>query len=196
MKNTKTINLGGIVYHIDEDAFEVLKQYLDRIKEEIKNMEGNEEIFNDIESRIAELIGGKFSHYKQVVTIADVEEIITVMGMPEDISGNNKSNRTFRKTTTNRRMYRDSDYRIFGGVCSGMSAYWNLDVILIRVAFVLLTIFGMAGVIIYLILWLVLPEAITVSQRIEMRGEEVTIHSIIDFFKDEFENVKRSFKRK
>lgn len=196
MKNTKTINLGGMVYHIDEDAFEVLNQYLDRIKEEIKNLDGNEEIYSDIESRVAELAGEKLNHYKQVVTIADVDEIIVVMGRPEDISGNNKSNRTYRKNTINRRMYRDPDHRVFGGVCSGMSAYWNLDVILIRVAFVLLTIFGMAGVIIYLILWLVLPEANTVAQRLEMRGEEVTIHSIIDFFKDEFENVKRSFKKR
>jgi phage shock protein PspC (stress-responsive transcriptional regulator) len=196
MKNTMTINLGGMIFHIDEDAYVVLKSYLDRIKEEIKDMDGNQEIGNDIESRIGELIREKLSNYREVATLTDIEEIIAVMGKPEDISGNNKSNKSYRRNKPHKRMYRDTDHRIIGGVCSGMAAYWHVDVILIRVAFVILTIFGMAGAFVYIILWLVLPEANTSTQRLEMRGEEVTIHSIIEFFKDEFENVKRSFKKK
>jgi len=186
MKNTVSINLGGMVYHIDEDAYVVLKNYLDRIKEEIRDLEGNHEIYSDIESRIAELINEKFSNFKQVVTLSDVEEIISIMGKPEDISGNSKSKRSYSSYRKNKRMYRDPDNRIIGGVCSGLAAYLNQDVTIVRVIFVLLAFFGMAGGFIYIILWIVLPEANTIAQRLEMRGEEVTLNSIINFFKDEF----------
>lgn len=196
MKNTVSINLGGMVYHIDEDAYVVLKSYLDRIKDEIRDLEGNHEIYSDIESRIAELINEKFSNFKQVVTLFDVEEIISIMGKPEDISGKSKSKRSYSSYRKSKRMYRDPDNRIIGGVCSGLAAYLDQDVTIIRVIFVLLAFFGMAGGFIYIILWIVLPEANTIAQRLEMRGEEVTLNSIIDFFKEEFENVKRSFKKR
>jgi phage shock protein PspC (stress-responsive transcriptional regulator) len=196
MKKTLTINLGGMVYHIDEDAYTRLRDYLDMVKQELKNAEGAEEIYSDIEARIAEIISEKLRNSRQVVTIDDIQEIIQVMGQPGDISGNENTSRAGSRNKYYRRMYRDPDNRMIGGVCSGLAAYWNFDPTLIRVIFVLLAIFGMAGILIYLILWIVLPEAITVSQKLEMRGEAVTISSITDFMKDEFENVKRSFKKK
>ena len=91
-----------------------------------------------------------------------------------------------------RRMYRDPDARIIGGVCSGFGAYWNVDPTLIRIIFIVLAIFGLAGVLIYLILWIVLPEATTVAQKLEMRGESVNISNISDFIRDEFEHVKKN----
>lgn len=93
-------------------------------------------------------------------------------------------------------MYRDPDNRIIGGVCSGLASYWHIDPAIVRIIFVILAIFGMAGVLIYLILWIVLPEAGTVAQKLEMRGEAVNFSNIGDFFREEFENVKRSFKKK
>ena len=89
-------------------------------------------------------------------------------------------------------MYRDPDARIIGGVCSGLGAYWNIDPTLIRIVFIVLAIFGLAGVLIYLILWIVLPEASTVAQKLEMRGEPVNVSNISDFIRDEFEHVKKS----
>lgn len=93
-------------------------------------------------------------------------------------------------------MYRDPDNCIIGGVCGGLAAYWRVDPTIVRIIFILLAIFGMAGVIIYLILWVVLPEAHTVAQKLEMRGESVNLSSIGDFFREEFNNVKNSFKKK
>jgi phage shock protein PspC (stress-responsive transcriptional regulator) len=196
MKKTLTVNLGGRVYHIDEDAFTLLRDYLEKIKLELQSSEGAEEIYNDIEARIAEIINEKLKNSRQVVTINDVQEVIVVMGQPGDISGNENTSRFDAGKKHYRRMYRDPDSRMIGGVCSGLAAYWNLDPTLVRVIFVILAIFGSAGILIYLILWVVLPEAITISQKLEMRGEAVTISSITDFMKDEFENVKRSFKKK
>jgi phage shock protein PspC (stress-responsive transcriptional regulator) len=195
MKKTLTINLGGLVYHIDEDAYMLLNDYLERIKNGISGLEGNKEIYEDIENRIAELISNRLRASRQVVTILDINIVIGIMGEPEDISGNDNTKKSNLKDKNFRRIYRDPDSRIIGGVCSGLAIYWNLDPSIVRVVFVILTIFGMAGLIIYLILWIVLPEAQTAAQKIEMRGENVTISSIIDFFKDEFENVKKNFKK-
>jgi phage shock protein PspC (stress-responsive transcriptional regulator) len=196
MKKTVTINLGGMVYHIDEDAYTILNDYLDRIKNGISNLDSNKEIYEDIENRIAELISGRLRNSRQVVSIQEVNFIIGIMGQPEDISDNDKSNRQNSGSNKYRRIYRDPDNRIIGGVSSGLAVYWNLDPTLIRVIFVILTLFGMAGVFIYLVLWIVLPEAQTSAQKIEMHGDTVTLSSLIDFFKNEFENVKKSFNKK
>jgi phage shock protein PspC (stress-responsive transcriptional regulator) len=196
MKKTLTINLGGMIYHIDEDAFELLRDYLEKIKQELASAESAEEIYNDIEARIAEILSEKLKNNNEVVTLVDIQEIISLMGKPGDISGNGDTGRSKSERRQYRRMYRDPDNRMIGGVCSGLAAYWNQDPTLVRVIFVLLAMFGMAGLLIYLVLWIILPEAITVAQKLEMHGEAVTISSITDFMKDEFENVKRSFKKK
>jgi phage shock protein PspC (stress-responsive transcriptional regulator) len=91
-------------------------------------------------------------------------------------------------------MYRDPDNRVIGGVCSGLAAYWNMDPAIIRVVFIVLVLIGGSGLLVYLILWIVMPEAQTTAQKLEMRGEAVTIDNIKDFFRDEFEQVKKNFK--
>jgi phage shock protein PspC (stress-responsive transcriptional regulator) len=196
MKKTMTINLGGLVYHIDEDAYEILKDYLDRIKRELQGADSAEEIYNDIENRVAEIIGERLKNSRQVLGIPDVQRVIEIMGQPEDITGSEREDQTRSKRKHYRRMYRDPDNRMIGGVCSGLAAYWNLDPTMVRIIFVIIGIFGMAGVLIYLILWVVLPEAETVAQKLEMRGEAVNLSSIADFMKEEFENVKRNFRKK
>jgi phage shock protein PspC (stress-responsive transcriptional regulator) len=191
-----TVNLGGMVYHIDDDAYDKLKIYLDKVRRELNSVEGGEEIYGDIEMRIAELFSEKLKNNKQVITLKEVEEVIEMMGDPEDISGTSKGSGYRSGSHHYKRMYRDSDNRIIGGVCSGLAAYWRIDPTIVRLIFILLAIFGMAGVLIYLILWIVLPEATTVAQKLEMRGEAVNLSNIGDFFRQEFENVKRSFKKK
>ncbi len=185
-----------MVYHIDDDAYDKLKKYLDKVKNELRSMEGNDEIYQDIETRIAELFSERLKNNRQVITIKEVEEVIGIMGNPEDISGKTTENAYKSKHRNYKRMYRDPDNSIIGGVCSGLASYWRVDPTIVRVIFVILAIFGMAGVLIYLILWIILPEANTVAQKLEMRGEAVNLSNIGDFFRQEFENVKRSFQKK
>ncbi len=196
MKKTMTVNLGGMVYHIDEDAYDKLKRYLDKVKQELRSTEGGEEIYQDIETRIAELFSERLKNNGQVITIKEVEEVIAILGDPEDISGKPTGEEYKSRNRSYKRMYRDPDNRVIGGVCSGLASYWRVDPTIVRIIFVILAIFGMAGVLIYLILWIVLPEAGTVAQKLEMRGEAVNLSNIGDFFREEFENVKRSFKKK
>jgi phage shock protein PspC (stress-responsive transcriptional regulator) len=196
MKKTLTVNLGGMVYHIDDDAYDELKKYLDRVRQELRSLDGGEEIYQDIETRIAELFSERLKNQGQVITLKEVEEVISILGDPEDISGNSTGESYKTRSRSYKRMYRDPDNRIIGGVCSGLASYWRIDPTIVRIIFVILAIFGMAGVLIYLILWIVLPEAGTVAQKLEMRGEAVNFSNIGDFFREEFENVKRSFKKK
>jgi phage shock protein PspC (stress-responsive transcriptional regulator) len=197
MKKTLTINLAGMVYHIDEDAFQKLKKYLEALERKFRQEPDVKELIADIEARIAELLNERMGNRKQVVTLDDVTAIITILGDPEVISeGENNFHYTEPTSTkrTYRRMYRDPDNRIIGGVCTGLAAYWNMDPTILRVAFIVLVMVGGSGLLIYLILWIIMPEAQTTAQKLEMRGEAVTIDNIKDFIRDEFEQVKKNFK--
>jgi phage shock protein C len=117
------------------------------------------------------------------------------MGTPEDISDSEGTSARDKFSSTGyHRMYRDTDHRIIGGVCSGMGAYWNLDPVILRILFVVITLVGGVGALVYLILYIVLPEAKTTAQKIEMKGEPVNIHNIKDSVKKEFNNVRRNMK--
>ena len=134
MKKTLTVNLGGTVYHIDDDAYRLLDDYLANLKHFFRKQEGAEEIVNDIEIRIAELFAEKVSAGKQVITIADVEEIIARVGKPEDFGVSDdesephkkeqtaSSGQGYTRTTTARRLFRDPDNKLLGGVASGLAA--------------------------------------------------------------------------
>lgn len=198
MKKTLTINLAGMVYHIDEDAYQKLRSYLDSLEKKLKHEDDFKDIIMDIEARISELLNEKLDGKRQVVIMDDIKSVIVILGEPEVISSEDSS---FESTgnysrKSYRRMYRDPDSRIFGGVCSGLAAYWNMDPVIIRVVFVVLAIVGGSGLLIYLILWIIMPEAQTTAQKLEMRGEAVTIDNIKKFFRDEYENVKRNFQSK
>jgi phage shock protein PspC (stress-responsive transcriptional regulator) len=91
-------------------------------------------------------------------------------------------------------MYRDTDNRIIGGVCSGMGAYWNIDPVILRIIFIALILAGGIGAIVYLILYIVVPEAKTTAQKIEMKGEPVNIHNIKEAVKNEFDSVRKNMK--
>ncbi|MBN1952911.1 MAG: PspC domain-containing protein [Bacteroidales bacterium] len=197
MKRTLSVNIGGMAFFIDEDAYGALKKYLDSIGLASNSLEGGNEIFEDVEIRIAELFAEKLKNNKQVITLRDVEEVKSILGEPEDFSGKDTGQRdSYNQQNYARRMYRDPDSRVIGGVCSGLAAYWSTDVSIIRIIFILLAIFGMFGVFIYLVLWIVLPEANTIAQKLEMRGEPVNLSNIAAFFRKEFENVKRNFRKK
>ncbi len=190
MKITVSINIGGMAFHIDEDAYTELKIYLRNLDRYFAKEPGSAEIMADIEARIADLLKARINDYKQVATIQDVREVINTLGTPEDITDDSGSGHYRLGNIGYHRMYRDPDNRIIAGVCSGMAAYWRIDPWIVRVIFIIISLPGGLGILIYVILWIVLPEAKTTAQKIEMKGEPVNIHNIKDSVKQEFDNVK------
>lgn len=195
MKITVSINLGGYSFNIDEDAYDELKRYLRNLELHFANEESSSEILSDIETRMAELFRSGLTSYKQVITYEDVVRVIAVMGTPEDFEGEPQS-ASGRKVYSTRyhRMYRDPDHRIIGGVCAGMGAYWRIDPLVLRIIFLALILAGGIGILIYLILYIVLPEARTTAQKIEMKGEPVNIKNIKESVKKEFDSVRKNMK--
>jgi phage shock protein PspC (stress-responsive transcriptional regulator) len=195
MKITVSINLGGYFFNIDEDAYAELKMYLRNLELHFAGEESASEILSDIETRMADLFRTKITGYKQVINIEDVRQVISVLGTPEDISDSDgPTSREKFSTPGYHRMYRDPDNRVIGGVCSGMGAYWNIDPVIVRIIFIALILAGGIGVLVYLILYIVLPEAKTTAQKIEMKGDPVNIHNIKEAVKKEFDSVRKNMK--
>ncbi|NMC39240.1 MAG: PspC domain-containing protein [Bacteroidales bacterium] len=193
MKITVSVNLGGYSFSIDEDAYAELKRYLKNLELNFAGEESSAEILADIEARMAELFRSKLTGYKQVINISDVLDVISIMGDPEDISDKEgPSPREKFASTGTHRMYRDPDNRIIGGVCSGMGAYWRIDPWIVRIIFIAITMAGGLGILVYLILYIVLPEARTTAQKIEMKGDPVNIHNIREAVKREFDAVRKN----
>jgi len=202
MKKTFTINISGSVFHIEEDAYEKLQDYLQLLKRFFETQKGGQEILQDIESRIAELLQEKINEGQEAVTNEWVDEVMQRMGKPEDFTDQEQREDTETSATelkgdkTKKRLYRDGENRVLGGVCSGMSAYFNIDPVFLRILFVLLVFIGVGiSVIVYLILWIVVPKASTTSQRLEMRGEDATILNIQKTVQEEVNEVKKSFSK-
>jgi len=190
MKLTVNINLGGYSFNVDEDAYERLRQYLRTIEQEFSGETSSAEIIADIEGRVAELFRMRLNNYKQVINMKDVEEVMAILGSPEVISGSEPEGGEPHMASS-RRIYRDPDMRIFGGVCSGLAAYLNMNVLLMRIIFAILILPGGFGLLLYLVLWVVLPEARTTAQKLEMRGDPVNIENIKESVKREFDTVKK-----
>jgi phage shock protein PspC (stress-responsive transcriptional regulator) len=190
MKKTININLAGFVFYIDEDAYEELQKYLKNIKTYLGNTEGREEIIDDIESRIAELFSEK---QKQVITIIEVSEVIEVMGQPEDYMSEDETEQKTSYKSSNKRLYRDPDSTVLGGVCSGIGHYLSIDAIWIRLIF-LAMIWSGVSILFYFILWAIIPKAETTAQKLEMKGKAATFSNIEDYVRKGYENVKDDFK--
>ncbi len=188
MKKTISINISGLVFNIEEQAYQILQVYLEEIKNILSTHEGVDEIIEDIESRIAELFHEKLSQSKQVVTEADVNEVITVMGSPsqyrlddDEEEASYKDEKESATFSAQKRFYRDDDEGIIGGVAAGLGHYFGIDPVIIRVVFVLMFILGGSGVLLYIILWVVIPEATTTAQKLQMRGQAVNVESIKEY---------------
>ncbi|CAA0199106.1 PspC domain-containing protein [Tenacibaculum maritimum] len=190
MNKTININLGGFFFHIDETAYQKLKRYLDAIALSLSNdPQGKDEIIADIEARISELLLERITDARQVVNNTDIDDIITIMGQPEDYTDTEDaftdSSSSKRKTNV-RKLFRDGNDKFLGGVASGLSHYFNIDVIWVRIAFIALTFgFGFSPLV-YIMLWILLPEAKTTSEKLQMEGEDVNIDNIEKKIRDEF----------
>ncbi|RDI58214.1 PspC domain-containing protein [Flavobacterium glaciei] len=199
MNKTVNINLGGMFFHIDEDAYQKLTRYFDAIKRSLSNSSGHDEIIKDIEMRVSELLNEKQISDKHVVGLKDVDEVIAVMGQPEDyiIEDELKGSQTFSDSSNRRtkKLYRDKEKGMIGGVAAGLGHYFGVDAVWIRIVLILLVFAGFGtGILAYIILWIVTPEAITTTEKLEMTGEPVTISNIEKKVREEFENVSDKIK--
>lgn len=199
MNKTVNINLGGMFFHIDEDAYQKLTRYFDAIKRSLSNANnGQDEIIKDIELRIAELITEKHSNDKQVINLKELDEIIAIMGQPEDYRIDSEGEEPQKSDfyTTNRvpkKLYRDKEKGSIAGVCTGLSHYFGIDSVWIKISFLVLASTSF-GIIAYIILWIVMPEAVTTSEKLEMTGEPITISNIEKKVREEFETVSDKLK--
>ena len=202
MKKTFNINLGGIVFHIDEDAYELLDKYLSNLRIHFSKEEGAEEIVHDMELRISELFSERLNDKKQVITLPDVEEIIAQMGKPEEFSDDTtQDNHSYTPDATDKkgmkRLFRDPDNKVMGGVCAGIAAYMGWDVTLLRIIFIVLALpFFVDGfilfnwiVISYVVAWIIIPEAQTAPEKLSMKGMKVNVENIGKTVTDGFEKV-------
>ncbi len=180
MNKTISITISGQLFHIEEEAYKRLDEYLRSIRQHFSTFEGHEEIVADIEARIAEHFEERLTG-KQVLSVADVDDLILNMGTVNDFAefegeGGKQDREEERKRT--KKLYRDPDDKILGGVAAGLAAYFGLDTTLVRLIFVVAVLTGGWGILLYLILWIVTPEASTTAEKAHMRGEPVTLSSI------------------
>ena len=196
MKRTLTVNISGQVFNIDEDAYNVLNDYLQSIKQHFAKTKGGDEIFTDIEARIAEMLKEKLVNNKQVITIEDISQVIKTIGEPSEFGGDEYEEHSEEGQKTHagkspKRLYRDPDDAMLGGVCSGLAAYFHTDTVWFRLGFTIAAIAGFgAPILVYLVLWVVVPPASTATERLEMKGEKVNLSNIGTSIREEIEKVK------
>jgi phage shock protein PspC (stress-responsive transcriptional regulator) len=269
MKKNISINISGIIFHIEEDGYETLRKYLDSINKYFSSFEDSTEIMADIESRIAEIFLGKLNEGKQVITLDDVNGLITTMGSVSDFkaaeettanggttakpeepsastntntnTGNSGSSSTYQPPRSfqrdqkrkilggvcaglgtylrvdplwirlifviftfsgvsiiayivmwivvpgtydlpepdfGKKMFRDPDGKVLGGVSGGIASYFNIETLVVRILFIALTFASGFGIFLYIILWVIIPEARTLTDRMQMQGEPVTLSNI------------------
>jgi phage shock protein PspC (stress-responsive transcriptional regulator) len=191
MNKTVNINLGGLFFHIDEDAFQKLNRYFDAIKRSLSNSSGQDEIMKDIEMRISEIFTEKKEADKQVINLKDVDAMIAVMGQPEDYrieeEGETTQSNFNNSTKSSKKLYRDIDKNILGGVSAGLGHYFGIDALWIRLALVLIVIAGVGfPIFLYILLWILIPKAQTTTEKLQMTGEPVNLSNIEKKVREEF----------
>ncbi len=198
MKKTISINIGGSIFYIEDDAFVVLDEYLKSIKNHFAADPNKDEIISDMESRMAEqFLSGKDKLKDKIVTLDEVQKLIKSMGRVEDFDSGAEQPEKTEETKSGKRLFRDEQNGMVGGVSSGLGAYFGVDPILFRLLFVLITLSGGAGVVIYIIMWVLTPSAQTAEQKSQMRGQGVDLSGIQKTVKDRINDAKNSnfFKR-
>lgn len=179
MKEITRIHLAKTPYDIELDAKEVLQKYLS----EIKQMMGSDDTMYEIEARMVELLGERGVQSNGIITMSDVEDLRSKMGLPKEFSDSESTEDSQADLTSSnspaKRLMRDTDNAIFGGVCAGIAAYWGINPLWVRLLFIIspFITFGTA-LLVYIIIWISLPEAKTAAEKLQMRGEPVTLDSL------------------
>ena len=197
MNPTMNVNIGGCPFIIDEDAFDKIQDYLDIIENHFSTSDGCDEIVSDIEYRFAELLNER-PNQRPIVSSRDVEQAIKVLGTPADFGAfeSKRNAHTDEAYDDNefqpsgKRLYRNTDDKVVGGVCSGMAAYFGMsDPLWIRLFFVIATVVFGGGVIVYLFLLISVPKAKTASERLAMRGKPINVENIAKQVEDGIEHL-------
>ena len=202
MNKTVNINLANRLFHIDEGAYLKMQRYLESVKRSFANTTGSDEILADIEARIAELFYEKLENERQVITQKEVDAVITIMGQPEDYIVDeaifeDEPQPTGRRSEPKRpkKLYRDTDQKYVAGVSSGLAHYFTIDPLWIRLLWVILTVSSAGSfILVYGLLWLLIPEAVTTSEKLDMRGEDINISNIERKVKEGFDDVAQKIK--
>ena len=183
MKKTQTINLGGIIFHINVDAYGQLYAYLTSVKNQFTDMAGQDDIIADIEARIAEILNEK---KVKIITGKHVDGVIAIMGKPEQYGEEDPESESEPITKPEKkakgvpkRIYRHPDDKIIGGVCGGLGTLVHIDPVIFRILFMVTAFFGGFGALIYLVMWAIVPMAQSTADRLKMSGETITTDSIV-----------------
>jgi len=200
MNKTIIININGIIFHIEEDAYEVLQTYMTAVKRHFGYSPDSNEIVSDIENRIAEMLSERINQQKAVITMLDVNEVTAQMGDISDFedfdeAGEDGGEASYQNQmyTGSRGLFRDPDDKVIGGVCSGLGHYFDIEAKWMRVALVLLFVLGGSGFLLYIVLWILMPLARTRADKMSMRGEEANLHNFKRNFDEEMEGLRRNF---
>ena len=203
MDKTKNISLGGFSFLIEENAYTALSQYLAEVRQHLQHNSDRDEIIFDVEQRMAELLKDRTAN-REVIMHQDVLYLIEVLGKPEqyvedeeaDKATNAAPEATAKAFSTNKPLYRDIDNRKIGGVLSGMAHYFNISPTMLRIAFAVCLILSFvvsyrwiflfngvswAIIILYILLWMIVPAAVTTAQKLEMQGAAVTLDSLASY---------------
>jgi phage shock protein PspC (stress-responsive transcriptional regulator) len=197
MEKTIIINIGNTIIHIEESAYELLKAYLNEVKQYFANHADDLEIVTDIENRIAELLTEQLEEQKkQVVDSANVKSVIAQMGKVQDFDTVEEGeeepvvNNTYQHQYVEKKLYRDMDDRVVAGVCAGIAHYVNADPKWIRLATFLISFLGGFGLLVYALLWIIMPKAKSRVERMEMKGEPANLQGFQKNLDEELQAVK------
>ena len=209
MNKTFQINLGGIAFAIDDDAYRRLDLYMHELEEHFAHSDSRDEIIADIEARLAELLTEQLRG-REIVSLHDIANAIKIMGSPSDFEDEPVTNQSERRSSgrgyesrekaawdikTGKRLFRDPDNKVIGGVCSGLAAYFGVeDPLWMRVAFVILFFTFGVGPLAYIIAWIMIPEAKTASDRLAMMGHPANVRNIADMVEKGLDDLSDSLK--
>jgi len=200
MKKNLSINIRGILLYIEEDGYELLQNYLHKVNTYFAGYEGSKDIVEDIETRIAEIFMGKLDSYKQVITLEDVQALMAQMGdvtdfeIVDDPSEHIHNNTIQEKEISPKKLFRDEENKILAGVSSGLAAYFGGGELIFRILFIILAFMGGLGIIIYATLWFAVPAAKTITDKVAMKGEPITLNNIENSIKNALEVKKEDNK--
>ncbi len=198
MNKTIIININGIVFHIEEDAYEVLQSYMTEVKRHFAYSPDSDEIVTDIENRLAEMFSERLTKdNKQVIVLLDVQEVTAQMGNASDFDVEEEepvynTQSTFK---AGKKLFRDVDDRIIGGVCAGIGHYFDIEPRWIRLITLIMFFFGGTGLMLYIILWIVMPKAITRTDKMAMKGEPINLQNFKKNFDEEVEGLRHGIHR-
>jgi len=180
MNKTIDIHIAQTLFSLDEQAYGILKNYLERLEFIFIKTEGGKDILEDIEVRISELFSEIKTDERYVISVSEVEQVIETLGSPEDLAGEESESYEPKKEYAEpKKLFRDTDDRFIGGVAGGLSHYIGIDSVWIRIILLILFFSSVGGVVlVYILLWIIVPEAITTADKLKMKGEPVNVSNI------------------